>query len=633
MKRMNYLRGAVAGILSLGLFLNVAMSAQAKYVPGLYRYPSNSDVSNEMAEAYEEAVADILSQMDWTLKDDAKLLYLHDAMIGQIQYYSGASAYKALVEHTAQCDGYANAFEDLANRAGIETHHIMGHLKGTTSHAWNMVILDGKNYYIDCNWDDPNADGYDFPYGPRVHHRNFLMSESRCMKGHSSYYDIWLSDMTNETTVGSGDYSTYDSAFWRGSYDCSPMVFLNGKIYYINAEDWTIYRMDSLLSNPEKILTIENQLPRYYNRFYCPATLAVYRGTIYLNDNSRIYTLDPEKKTLTTVYEMPESERNNRYMNGIYIKGTTLYYVIGNGPDYHNHQTIKELSLLPAGQVTAQSISLNETKISTDQVGATYQLSASVAPAGAESVIWQSSDPNVATVNENGTVTTIGCGFAYIVARAGGAKAMCRINVCINGENPTGQDFDNTRNCVWESRDGKSYWYENNKIQGTYEDKEGILGEGTIRGREIYDPASDGWYWLDSCYEGAKAEGKEVWIPYIYQDELIYDESGNGRKANGISDEARILELATESNTYEADMSSQVADAIRNKTGKWVRYNENGEMLKGWVTITGDLANCYPDQEGNTYYYDRKTGLMAKGWVNIQGENYYFDEVTGILVR
>ncbi len=190
---------------------------------------------------------------------------------------------------------------------------------------------------------------------------------------------------------------------------------------------------------------------------------------------------------------------------------------------------------------------------------------------------------------------------------------------------------DRYRDCEWEVRDGKSYWYENNSLQGTYEDNAGILGDGTIRGREIYDPASDGWYWLDSCYDGAKAEGKEVWIPYIYQDELINDESGKGRKANGISDEARIMELANESKTDEADMSSQVADAIRNKSGKWVRYDEHGVMLKGWVTISGDLANCYPDQAGNTYYYDRKTGLMAKGKTIINGTEYYFDETTGVL--
>ena len=178
---------------------------------------------------------------------------------------------------------------------------------------------------------------------------------------------------------------------------------------------------------------------------------------------------------------------------------------------------------------------------------------------------------------------------------------------------------------------GKLYWYENDVRQGTYEDGLGIIGDGTIRGREIYDPATNGWYWLDSVYSGAKAEGKEVWIPYVYQEELTAYPGGPGRISNGISEEAKIRELAQASITGEADMSAQVEDAIRSRTGKWVRYDENGKMLTGWVEIKDALAICYPNQKGNVYYYDTQTGLMAKGYVTIGGVQYHFDEVSGVL--
>ncbi len=170
------------------------------------------------------------------------------------------------------------------------------------------------------------------------------------------------------------------------------------------------------------------------------------------------------------------------------------------------------------------------------------------------------------------------------------------------------------RDCVWEVVDGKSYWYENDIRQGTYDDPQGVLGDGTVRGREIYDPASNAWYWLDSIYDGAKACGKEVWMPYVYQDEDTWDDE----KKRNIA--------------YESDegMGEFVLNAIRNKTGKWVRYDSEGKMLKGWVTIEGDLAALYPDQAGNTYYYDTRTGLMAKGHVTIGGVEYYFDEITGV---
>ena len=54
-------------------------------------------------------------------------------------------------------------------------------------------------------------------------------------------------------------------------------------------------------------------------------------------------------------------------------------------------------------------------------------------------------------------------------------------------------------------------------------------------------------------------------------------------------------------------------------TGKWVRYDENGRMVKGW-----DYT------EAGTYYFEEVTGAMAKGHAVIEGEEYYFDPVTGI---
>lgn len=167
----------------------------------------------------------------------------------------------------------------------------------------------------------------------------------------------------------------------------------------------------------------------------------------------------------------------------------------------------------------------------------------------------------------------------------------------------------------WNDVGGKSYWYENGIKQGTYFDNHAVLGDGTVRGREIYDAGSDNWYWLDTIYDGAKAIGKEVWMPYIYQDEDKWDDE---KKAgvSGLSDPG---------------MQELVLQCMREKKGKWVRYDEKGAMLKGWVTIQGTLAEKYPKQVGNTYYYDTQTGLMARGWITIDGTQHFFNEITGVL--
>ena len=118
-------------------------------------------------------------------------------------------------------------------------------------------------------------------------------------------------------------------------------------------------------------------------------------------------------------------------------------------------------------------------------------------------------------------------------------------------------------NCAWKRINGKDYWYEGGKRQG-YDPN-----NAAYRGKEIYDPASNGWYWLDNVQQGAKAVSKDV-----------YQESSGG---------------------------------------KWVRYDANGQMIKGWNT-----------NADGTYYFDPITGAMAKGTTTIDGMTYYFDPATGV---
>ena len=177
---------------------------------------------------------------------------------------------------------------------------------------------------------------------------------------------------------------------------------------------------------------------------------------------------------------------------------------------------------------------------------------------------------------------------------------------------------------LWEGKnvqfdtgaDGKSYWFEDGVKQGTADDPKGVVGDDTVRGREIYDPVTNEWYWLDAVYDGAKAVGKEVWMPYVYQNEDSWTAEEKAK-------------LASESDEGMADL---VLTEMNEKHGKWVRYDENGAMLKGWVTISGDLAEHYPDQRGKTYYYDTRTGIMARGTITIGGVTHHFDEITGELL-
>ena len=87
---------------------------------------------------------------------------------------------------------------------------------------------------------------------------------------------------------------------------------------------------------------------------------------------------------------------------------------------------------------SVKSISLNKKKAAItlkkgDEMGKTIQLTANVTPAAAApNIEWVSSDESVATVDENGLVTSVGFGKCTITARATdgtGKKASCAVTV------------------------------------------------------------------------------------------------------------------------------------------------------------------------------------------------------------
>ena len=62
--------------------------------------------------------------------------------------------YAALLNKTSVCQGYALLFYRLALDSGVDARLIPGTASG--NHAWNIVELNGKYYYLDSTWDAEN---------------------------------------------------------------------------------------------------------------------------------------------------------------------------------------------------------------------------------------------------------------------------------------------------------------------------------------------------------------------------------------------------------------------------------------------------------------------------------------------
>lgn len=114
--------------------------------------------------------------------------------------------YSPLVEGSATCSSYTDAYKYLMELAGISCERVTGYSPGidenttllswSVSHAWNMVQIDGEWYHVDVTWDDLGGD--------RIRYDYFLKSD-QAMSGYGySGWDV-LHDCTSTKYDGTAD--------------------------------------------------------------------------------------------------------------------------------------------------------------------------------------------------------------------------------------------------------------------------------------------------------------------------------------------------------------------------------------------------------------------------------------------
>ena len=557
--------------------------------------------------------------------DMEKVFYVHEWLVQNIAYdrehlsddvQDDHNLRGALLEGTAVCDGYAKTYALTLRKLGITGVLVTSKDIG---HAWNMVELDGNWYQVDCTWDDP-VDGSD-QLGYCMH-KHLLCTTEEMNTNHNDDGDdsvaFDLENLGTQNIVNLATDDTYENTWWK---DKKSAIFPCGGDWYYASGERLFWRDD--LGDCDSNLAHEDDSGVVAGSIALDGTLLVATDRQACEQSSWIkqYELDPAS------HEVTEKKKESLQSIGIAAQWDGIYYAVSQ-QEYHQdvRQYIKTRDIpvptatptaVPTATPTAApTVTPTATPVKPTATPTATPVKPTATPASGYTG-WK-------TVNgkdywyENGVKQgTTGRGkeiydpdsdaWCWLDANRGGAKAVSKdvyqesnggkwVRYDANGHMIKGWDtnddgtyyfdlvtgamtkgdatinglpcsFDTVTgiglNCAWKRINGKDYWYEGGKRQG-YDPN-----NAAYRGKEIYDPASNGWYWLDNVQQGAKAVSKDV-----------YQESSGG---------------------------------------KWVRYDANGQMIKGWNT-----------NENGTYYFDPVTGAMAKGTTTIDGMTYYFDPATGV---
>ena len=268
------------------------------------KYIMNASRAEEYGRQISAQIDKIAAAASKMKTDTEKLLYIHDYIIDNTVYNTSTpmeqnNIYGALILKNTLCTGYAEAFSAVAEKLGFKSYIITSQ---KINHAWNLVMLNGRYYHIDCAWDDPeivNKNLINNPVSGFGRYLNFLVSDSKAYS-HDHASDDWV--VNAQKAKGAAVSKFYDNFFWH-DFDCL-MRYSNG-FWYHSVESEKASKIENVGFLIEKIAFTNSENYKintcrsiktcwaFGNSFYplFSSTLQEYNGAVYYMKADGIYKL------------------------------------------------------------------------------------------------------------------------------------------------------------------------------------------------------------------------------------------------------------------------------------------------------------------------------------------------------
>lgn len=127
----------------------------------------------------DEAISIMISDFDSTINDNMSELEvakaIHDFIILRVDYayeedgttpqndYWAHNIEGVALETGAVCEGYAEAFQFLANHVGLASIQVTG-TSEDENHQWNLASIEDDYYFVDSTWDDAGGSEISYTY-------------------------------------------------------------------------------------------------------------------------------------------------------------------------------------------------------------------------------------------------------------------------------------------------------------------------------------------------------------------------------------------------------------------------------------------------------------------------------------
>lgn len=220
----------------------------------------------KMQKEIDDCVSKIMKEANGKSTTFDKLKVFHDYIVKNCNFEldnsSGSynsSIYSALSGKVGkvQCAGYAKAMKYLCDEAGINCMVITGTNKSGSTHAWNIVDVNGAWYNLDTTWDDPLLSVADPNY---LRNTFFLVP------------DKWIKDITHfDANVRTFSFGTVKYFTPPSCTETAQNYFAQKNMIYsdaASAETAIKAQIDSAIASKGRVVEIRCESKAVYDAVY-----------------------------------------------------------------------------------------------------------------------------------------------------------------------------------------------------------------------------------------------------------------------------------------------------------------------------------------------------------------------------
>lgn len=370
---------------------------------------SKAEAETKLADL-EIAISKALYGTDPSWSDMEKALYINDYLARTCEYdttLTKFTAYDALVEKTAVCQGYSLAYQLLAGKLGLRCEIVTSE---SLNHAWNLIKIGNDYFHVDATWNDPLKDRLG-----RARHRYFMKSSSYFNSddgGHIAQ-DWVISDNLDQSVAGN---TAYDSYFWDDIM--TGFEYVDGNWYGI--EESAIYKYVCDGNRFIKISTVQSidatwrvwgSGTSYWSGSY--ASLASYNGMLYYSLTDAIYQYDLSTEESSVIYSLSEEQKAKGYIYGMRILANgEVDFLLATSPNLDG-----EVGIYKADRLIRTPVLISDCTITLENTSYNYdgtEKTPSVTVANGNSVLVNGLDYSISYSNHRNagkaTVTISGIG-------------------------------------------------------------------------------------------------------------------------------------------------------------------------------------------------------------------------------